>query len=341
MSRNNRLCVPVARIIGLILLAMFPVAEGWARSSEEARDWFERMSRAMQTLNYDATFVYMQGRQLEAMRIIHKSDADGERERMISLSGMPREIIRDRGRVACVLPDRSSVMVERQRARTPFVGDAQISSEQVARYYDFLLAGHDRMAGHDARVIAIRPKDQFRYGYRLWLDRATGMLLKSELIGTDGAVLEQVMLTNLKLLDEVPSAALEPSLGGEGFVWHQEPKAASDMGRAVEGDRNWKVTRPPAGFVLTLREKLSLPGNGEQIEHLVLADGLASVSVFIEKLKGSKQMLKGASHMGAVNAYGTVVSGHQVTAVGEVPQATVSKIGQSVQYIPNGEDERQ
>lgn len=334
MSPNNRPFASFPRVLGLCLLAAVPAAQVWAGSSGEAREWFSRMTRATQTLNYDATFVYMQGRRLEAMRIIHGADGDGERERMISLSGSPREIIRDSSGVAYILPNRNSIIVEGQRARTPFVGGGRINTEQVAQYYDFLMVGSDRMAGHKAKVIAIRPKDQYRYGYRLWLDERSGMLLKSELISTNGAVLEQVMLTNFNLLDEVPSSALEPSLGGEGFVWAREPK---DTGEAVERGDDWQATRLPDGFALTLHERHRLPEGGTPVEHLLFGDGLASVSVFIEKMEeGSKHLLKGASHVGAVNAYGTVVAGHQVTAVGEVPQATVSLIGQSVQYNPAG-----
>lgn len=292
------------------------------------------MTRAAQTLNYDATFVYMQGRQMEAMRIIHRADgSEGERERLISLSGAPREIIRDNAGVACILPNRSSVLVEKQRARKPFVGGGAVDTDQVARHYDFLMIGRDRMAGQAARVIGIKPKDQYRYGYRLWLDEKNGMLLKSELISNEGSVIEQVMFTSLKLLDDVPASALEPSLGGEDFVWHKENKESGLAAQEQEGDRNWEVTRWPDGFVLTLHEKHSLQGSDTPVEHLMFTDGLASVSVFIEELGGNKHMFKGASHMGAVNAYGVVVAGHQVTVVGEVPQATVSLIGQSVQYV--------
>lgn len=291
------------------------------------------MTQAAQTLNYDATFVYVQGRQMEAMRIIHRADSSGERERLVSLSGVPREIIRDSTGVVCILPDRSSVFVEKQRVRKPFVGGAAVETEQLARHYDFLMVGRDRMAGQGARVIGIRPKDQYRYGYRLWLDEKNGMLLKSELISNDGAVIEQVMFTSLKLLDDVPASALEPSLGGEGFVWHKETKESGPAAQEQEGDKNWEVTRRPDGFVLTLHERRGMQGSDTPVEHLMFTDGLASVSVFIEELEGNKQVLKGASRLGAVNAYGVVVAGHQVTVVGEVPQATVSLIGESVQYV--------
>lgn len=334
MSRNNYWSYAMRpRVFGLFLLVAVPSTSVWADPADEARDWFDRMTWAAQALNYDATFVYVQGRQMEAMRIIHRADDSGERERLISLSGAPREIIRDNTGVACILPNRSSVLIEKQRARKPFVGGGAVDTDQVARHYDFLMIGRDRMAGQDARVIGIRPKDQYRYGYRLWLDEKNGMLLKSELISNDGSVIEQVMFTSLKLLDDVPASALEPSLGGEGFVWHKENKESDPVAQEHEGDKDWEVTRWPDGFVLTLHEKHSLQGSDTPVEHLMFTDGLASVSVFIEELEGNKHMLKGASHMGAVNAYGAVVAGHQVTVVGEVPQATVSLIGQSVQYV--------
>lgn len=327
MNRNNRSRALLVPLFVLVLLAALPGPHARADSSAEARDWFDRMTRAAQTLNYDATFVYVQGKQLEAMRIIHRADGGGERERLISLSGSPREIVRDGAGVACVQPKRSTLLVGKRSTRAPFPGTAEVDTRDLARHYDFLTIGRDRMTGHDARVIAIRPKDQYRYGYRLWLDEATAMLLKSELIGHDGAVLEQVMFTSLTLLDEIPASV--PESGVEGNKETLEGPGATEA-----GDSNWEVTRLPAGFAPVVHEKQRMQGSSGLVEHMVFTDGLGSVSVFIERADGGKSLLSGSTHMGAVNAYGGLVAGHQVTVVGEVPQATVSTIGQSVRYVP-------
>jgi sigma-E factor negative regulatory protein RseB len=330
MIRDKHSRAACARFLVLALLSCVPVAVLWAESDGEARAWLDRMTEALQTLNYDATFVYLHGRQLEAMRIIHKADETGERERLVFLNGAPREVIRNNEIVVCFLPDANSVVVEKSRARKPFP-DGLLDAERLSRHYDFVMLGRDRMVGQSARVIGIVPKDPYRYGYRLWLAEESAMLLKSELMNEQGQPIEQMMVTSLELLDDIPAASLEPSSEvADAYVWRE---GVGERGPIDASDRRWQVGRQPEGFVLTLYRRQHLPGSSEPVEHLVLSDGLATVSVFIEKTEGSRQMLRGTSYMGAVNAFGTQIAKHQVTVVGEVPQATVVLIGESVSYV--------
>jgi len=75
------------------------------------------------------------------------------------------------------------------------------------------------------------------------------------------------------------------------------------------------------------------------VEHLVYSDGLAAVSVFIEKTDRPAGVgSKGPSRMGAIHAYSKVMDGEQVTVVGEVPESTVAMIGESVKRLPDSEE---
>lgn len=317
----------LARTCGAGLLLLIPFSPLWAADgAKEARTLLERMVHATRTLNYDGTFVYMHEGHLMTLRILHGADVKGERERLISLSGEAREVMRDEHANVCVLSDNRNVMGN-ANARRLFNGALTMDVEKLANYYDFTLTGDDRIANRPAHRVAVTPRDQYRYGYRLGVDSATGLLLKSDLINEGGKLVEQILFTSLGISDAPPAALQEPC-EVEHAGWHGEMHQNIPH---LPVDAGWGVTSLPAGFILAEHEKQSMPGRPMPVEHLVFSDGLALVSVFIEKLEGADKF-SGFTHRGAVNAYATVVDGHQITVVGEVPRATVQMIGESVRH---------
>ena len=293
-----------------------------------ARQWLDNMSRSLQSLDYDGTFVYYHDGKLEAMRIVHQVSAAGEKERLMSLTGSAREVLRDDKAVTCIMPDNKSVMVGQSRPRQPFP-DVPEDLDSLSPYYQLRDAGEDRVAGLMTRVIDITPRDNYRYGYRFWIDTTNYMLLKFELSAVDGTAIEQVMFTGLRVGDQIPAAALEPSLTGEGYNWYRQGSGGENPA-ATPGRPDWTVKQLPAGFSMTDYQRKRLHHGGEQAEHMVFSDGLATVSVYVEKLAANSKAFTGLSNMGAMNAYGTVLDDHQVTVVGEVPAATVQSMAQLV-----------
>jgi len=310
------------------LVPLLLAAAGQAAAQDSARQWLDEMSSALQTLDYDGTFVYLHDGRLDAMRIIHQVSDGGQRERLVSLTGSAREVLRDDKAVTCIKPDNKSVMIGKSRPRPPFpVLPRDLG--KASHYYEIEDVGDDRMAGYDARVIAITPKDEFRYGYRFWIEQNTRMLLKYDLSGPDGVPIEQVMFTRIGIGADIPQAALQPSLTGDGYTWHrQEEVRGSPV--ADPGKSGWQVSELPDGFVLTNFQQKRMREDGEAAEHMVFSDGLATVSVYIEKRTHEDASLNGLSSMGAMNAYGLMVDGYQVMVVGEVPPATVRMIAHSL-----------
>jgi sigma-E factor negative regulatory protein RseB len=317
-------------VVGSLLILLSP-AVVHAQTGDDARHWLEKMANAVKTLNYEGNFVYAHGNQLELMRIIHSADENGQRERLLSLSGEAREIIRDNDALTCILPNSKSVIVEKSRPKQ-YIPEALLDiTKNLSAYYDFKVLGEDRMTGRSAKVVAVLPRDPYRYGYRLWLDKETGMLLKSDLMDEHAEALEQFMFTSLKIQESIPLSELKPTTSGKGFKWYEDKKQAED---GVSGKKmGWVVTKLPGGFRMTMQKEHGMPTSKMPVEHMVFTDGLTSVSVFIEKPGQNDDELRGTSRMGAVNAYGTVISNHHVTVVGELPEAAVMMIGESVRYI--------
>lgn len=298
----------------------------------DGRIWLDKMSRAMSELNYEGTFVYLHGNQMETVRILHSVNEKGEeRERMISLTGAAREVIRDSNHVTCILPDSESVVVDKSHPRKPFPAAFHQDLDKLANYYDFHVLDDDRMVGVPVRVIAIQPRDKYRYGYRMWLGKKTNMLLKFDLTDGRGMPVEQMMFTDFKVRDHVALNEFEPALSGAGYT--RSEVALNDQEQDSSPSHSWRVDRLPEGFMLTHHNQHFLPASSDRVEHMVFGDGLATVSVYVEKPDPNEENLQGISSMGAVNAYGARIAGHQITAVGEVPEATVEMIARSARPV--------
>jgi sigma-E factor negative regulatory protein RseB len=310
----------------LLLLAAAVVPAAYAENT--AREWLDAMSEALQDLDYDGTFVYLHDGKLEAMHIIHQLNGGVERERLVSLTGSAREVIRDNQSVTCILPDSKSVMVGRSHPRQPFpVVPRDLDS--LEKYYRLENIGDDRMTGLMTQVVAITPRDAYRYGYRFWIAKESKMPLKSDLTGADGAPIEQVMFTQLGVGKDISDTALQASLDEQAHAWQHQ-----DIGGAATGEADkprWVVQRLPEGFTLTHYQRKHMRPGGESTDHMVYSDGLATVSVYVEVASADdNDTLTGLSRMGAMNAYGAMVGGRQVVVVGEVPAVTVEMMARSI-----------
>ncbi len=311
---------------GLILLSLFSLqAPGADTASPQALDLVNRMSRAVRTANYDGVFIYRHERQTDSMRLIHRGAAGAEKERLVSLTGKPREVIRDGETVTCIYPEDQAVMVAKTKPRS-YVVQLSEPAESHARNYTFTLDGEDRVAGKDTWVVGIRPMDVYRYGYQMWIDKESFLPLKTELRSRAGTAIEEVMFTQIEVLREIPDAQLQPGIAGQGFTWFHAA-AAEDRAPAIGG--KWRVAWMPEGFRISHHERQSLVASGDPVDHLVYTDGVASVSVFVERLHDAEPQV-GPRRIGGISAFGKLAQGHQITAVGEVPPATVQRMANSV-----------
>lgn len=316
------------KALSVLLAPLLWAFSASAGAEADARQWLERMSMAAQALNYTGTFVYQHEEQLEAMHIVHAMDDDGERERLLSLTGPRREVLRDNEIVTCILADRNAVHVNRSRPRTPFPTSFPKEVMQLEKYYSFALQGEDRVAGHKCRVVAVEPRDDLRYGRRFCVHEDSHLLLRSELTSPSGRAIEQMMFVDVEFPSKIEEDALLPELGGGGFTWNREPEQQPKPSLGAAKSR-WQVVDVPDGFMLTDHSWHRLSEHEDGVEHWVYSDGIASVSIYVEKSQGHDDY-SGVSHRGALNAYGTMIDGYYVTVVGEVPRRTVQMMAQSL-----------
>ena len=312
----------------LAALALGCLACGAALADEPAR-WLERMNQALTTRNYDGTFSHWHGGQVEMLRIIHRVQDGVVSERLASLDGSGREFIRTGAQLACYLPDKRTVVVEQRPLQESLVGFPAVS-EQTATFYDIKEVARTRLNRRDTHLITVTPKDEYRYGYRLWIDDKTAMPLKTQLCDAQGHVIEQIVFADLTLSAHIADAAFRPEVATEGFQWVRD--SGAPLRPAPAGSLAWGAMHLPPGFRMTVRSAQTLPGSAGPVDHLVFSDGVASVSVFVEiqqSVPAGSPVAESAT-VGSSSAFSTVIDGHKVTAVGEVPPATVQFIATQV-----------
>jgi sigma-E factor negative regulatory protein RseB len=298
--------------------------------------WLERMNQALSSRNYDGVFSHWQGGRVETLRIIHRVK-DGEvTERLVSLDGSGREFIRTGTELSCYLPDKRTVLVE-QRPQALLWGSLPTFDAKTTAFYEVSEVKRTRLIGREARLISVNPKDDFRYGYRLWIAEDTAMPLKTQLCDSRGRVIEQVIFANLDLPPSIPDSAFKPAVSTDGFRWLRNERNERVARDAREPRRSppvlWSALKLPPGFRMTAESRQVMPGSNDPVSHFVFTDGLASVSVFVESRSGgADRPVSGLGRMGSTSTFSTVTEDGQrsVTALGEVPPETVRAIADSV-----------
>jgi sigma-E factor negative regulatory protein RseB len=340
--RSRAIWLAPCAVVG-ILLSGFPQN---SRAAEDPREWLEKMNHALATRNYDGTFFHLSDGRVETMRIVHRVRAGVVTERLLSLDGSGREFIRDNGELTCYLPDQHTVLVEPRQDRGPFLGSLPQFGADVNQFYSIEALANSRVLGRAARVIVVTPKDQFRFGYRLWLDENTAMPLKTQLCDAHGQVIEQILFAHLEMPESIPDSDLSPAVHTDGMRWVRQGQTHDSASPALSA---YKASELPPGFRLTVSGAQTLGSATVPATHLVYSDGLATVSVFVEAQgetssgtvdtpsTPSPPPMQGLARVGSGFAYSTVVQGHQVTAVGEVPAQTVEFIAHSVKASSGSE----
>ncbi len=298
------------------------ICSGLARAdtvAEEVYGWLERMNRAVLSLDYEGRFVYQHGDHLEALFIRH-SVADGvESERLISLNGSHRQIVRDNDSVMCVIPKQKAVDVDRRASGRRLSPISPIRPAQLVNHYSFEMGDTTRVAGRPVQDVIIRPKDGLRFGYELSLDQQHALPLRTAMLDKNGRKVSQILFTQLRIGEFAdPIASAEPLPVHENphqAAWKSEARAQLMQAPA------WVFSELPPGFMLNVHRRQPHPASDTYREHFIFSDGLATVSVYVEP--SGAVSINGAVDAGPMNAYGRDLGGYHVTAVGEVPAATV------------------
>ncbi len=302
------------------------LAQAVPQSAADAMGLLRKIYQATEKLSYSGIFMYQQGDRTETSRIDRIAGSGGDIERVETLDGMPREIVRTRDTVRCYLPESQIVKVERRIDPRAFPGMLPEQISDLARNYTITRGERGRIAGFDCEAVVLTPKDDLRYGYKLWADAASGMLLKARTFNRKGEVVEQFTFTQLAI-GNVPRERVRTRNTAQS--WRVEDAAIAPANLARAG---WTLGAELPGFrkVTEVTRKL---GESRPVGQMVFSDGMAAVSVFIEPIAGRSETVRpGPSSLGAFNIYTREVANHIVTVVGEAPAASVQRMANQVEF---------
>lgn len=308
------------------------VAPGESRSIS---GWLERIHRASREHSYNGTFVVLSASgAMVSSRIWHAADGKDQIERIEALNGSPRVVYRREGLVRTFLPQARVVREDRRDMPSLFPRLPETADRGLDAHYTVQALGRERVAGHESEVAWLRPRDALRFGYRMWVAEASGLILKLQTLDSRGRVLEQAAFSQLELDNPVPFARLAAMMDDAGDF--RLVKVA--MRKTTAKAEGWRLRAPVGGFTpgdcYKQEEALSAQSQAGLPLHCLLSDGLATVSLFLERYDASRHPAgPSAGSMGATQTLALRVSGNMwLTAVGEVPQETLRLVAEQLEY---------
>jgi len=319
---------------GLLLVAgLLPATLSAAPvdTQREALAMLEKMAASSRTVNYSGTFIYNQSGQAETSRIAHfVNPAGGVLERLETLDGPAREVIRTNDQVVCYLPLTKTVLIDPRGSRQFPIRLEKI--QDLSQHYRIVKESVDRVAGVDCQWVALQPRDKLRYARRFCADLKTGLPLRSRTMNEKNEVVESFSFSTLEIGGKFNRDMVRSRYAPQSKGWRVE---RTELTAADSGDSGWVVGQQPPGFTKLMELRRSMPGKpGTTTSHLVFSDGLAAISVFIEpqsQAQTKTDKKPALRHQGAVHVYTRVVNGHSVTVLGETPAETVMQLARSLE----------
>ncbi|MGZ8372840.1 MAG: MucB/RseB C-terminal domain-containing protein [Rhodoplanes sp.] len=307
-----------------------------AAAPNEGVAWLKKMATASRQLNYSGTIVYQHRNHVETSRVVHYvNSAGGEIEKLETLDGPPREVIRSNDQVICYLPAAKTVLIEeRNRSTRNFPALVPESLGGINESYQVRKEDLDRVADHDCQWIALVPRDNLRYGRRFCAEVVSGLPLRAQTINDKGERVESFAFTQVTIggafnRDRVKSKYAEKSRAQR---WRID-RSGFTPAATQPADTGWGLTTRLPGFRKVMEAKRSIGGRSGDISQIVFSDGLAAVSVFIEPMP-REQPAPSLTYQGAVNIYKRPHGNHLVTVLGEAPAATIMQIADTLEQKP-------
>ncbi len=301
-----------AGIAGLMVLSGVAHADA-------ALDWLNRAVAAARQLNYSGVYVYHHGEHIEIQRVLHRADANGEQEKIEVMDSSPRQFLRINNDIYCHLADGKRVRYERNTSRRFFPAVLPAQPASLLEYYDARLGSSERVAGRPCQVVHLEPRDGYRYALTLWLDKRTGLPLKSRVVNENGGMVSMFVFSEIQIGKAPDLRLFQNDLSG---------KQVMNVNAEKQGDTGWSI-KPPPGFERVQAATRSLPGKKTPVTHVVYSDGLSVLSMFMEPVDAREQRLHGLSTEGVIGIYAREVDGYTVTTVGEVPSMALIETGNS------------
>ncbi|MES2687464.1 MAG: MucB/RseB C-terminal domain-containing protein [Pseudomonadota bacterium] len=297
-----------------------PSVPAQAAETKDINEWLMRMHEASRNRSYVGTFVVSSGNAFSSAKIWHVCDGTQQMERVEALTGPPRSTFRHNDQVVTFMPEKKLIRAEKRESLGLFPALLKSTGSQIGDFYQARQEGHERVAGVDADVIALVPKDAMRFGYRVWAEQKKGLVVKLQTLDTDGKVLEQAAFSELQMDAPVKIEKLAQMMNKvDGYKVER-----SDLVKTTASAEGWALKKPVAGFKPMSCHKRPRGAQADEAPmQWVFSDGLASVSIFVEPFDGKRHGRESRMSLGATQSLTRRVESYWLTVMGEVPMATL------------------
>jgi len=307
---------------------------------QSGKQFLLHMTQAMQTLNYQGTVAFLRNGKLEPMKYFHAAHNGVEQERLLSLNSPLREVIRDAGKVSCLYKVTQQLVVDHRPFERSFLVDLPKNLDELDAIYSIDVVGEENIAMLPAYVIAITPKDTLRYARKIWLGKQQFLPLKVVVYGlADGVIsdeaLEQMVFTDLEVTDTLPFVDVRKPDPGNPVqnIYKLQAQSSNQAG--------FIASRLPQGFREIFFTRRPMHNSEQPVDHLLLSDGLASVSIYMEhknsEIQPESYISKNVQSVGAVNFFSRTLGDFELTVMGEVPAETVKLIAEGIKLRDTGD----
>jgi sigma-E factor negative regulatory protein RseB len=318
------------RVQSLIVTALACAGTAFADSGRSINDWLTRMHEASRQRAYTGTLVVSAGSAMSASRIWHVCDGTQQLERVETLTGAPRTTIRRNSDVITFDGESKTAWVEKRDSLGLFPEMLRTPSNVIPDFYTVRESAQERVAGHMADVIELQPKDGWRFAYRIWAEKKTGLVVKMQTLDDRRQVLEQVSFTELQLDAPVRMDKLKRQMADTRGYEVQK----STLRKTTAATEGWRLREPVPGFQSMSCHVRDAGGQPTAPMQWVFSDGLASVSLFVESYDPARHAQESQAVTGATHSLTRRVGDHWLTAMGEVPMATLRHFAQNLERRP-------
>lgn len=316
-----------ALLLPSLLLAGFSLNS--FAGQDEAWVVLQKAALAARELNYQGVFIYQNGNQARTVQITHMNENGVELTRNLVLDSQlqaAREVFSQGSDIVIFHPKNDKVVIEKRRGQNLFPAMLPVNLQSLKLSYIARVGMLDYVAGRQAQIIELIPKDIYRYSYKIWTDTEYGLLVKMTLLNDKTETLEQIAFQELNMLNSHDLNWFQPKIDASKSYVMEDATSPSRV------HSNWIVAELPPGYTKVDHIKLTVNGKSSPVNQMIFSDGIASVSLFIEPVIKGMRTKMGHKILGSTNICANVIDGYQVIVVGEVPLATVQLISKAVSF---------
>jgi sigma-E factor negative regulatory protein RseB len=308
--------------VTLVLLSFY------AQSVEDPWLHLEKAAQAARKLSYKGIFLYQNHQDVRSIEITHLNNGAEEFARIVTLDGKPREALSRGNNMVVFNPSKENVMIQTRQNQSHFPAILPPDIESVKAIYTLRFVDQERVGGRDAQIVYLEPRDEYRYLYKLWLDKEYGLILKMSIHDHQQKVIEQASFNQIALFSGQDLNWFKPNVDT-----HKKYIMDNASDNKVSHEKYCTIANLPTGYREVSHVTRTMGNQPYPVHHWIFSDGLSFVSLFVNQIPKGHKSRVGETQVGSSHIFARVMNGNQIMVVGEVPQATIQKISNSIQDI--------